>query len=125
MSSSPLPPTSGLEPSVVLPYFLAVVTGLVGWFGAQFTAGAKLQETVLSASRALVTEWQTQHAQDSARISALEDKLKIAESEVVRMRGEVNGSLQREESLRRFVLRNGLTPPPRLASLRDPNGSDP
>jgi len=96
----PLPP-DGSPFGAALPYAVAVLTALLGWFGAQFTAGARLQKTLLDASRTLVAEAQTRHSADGARITELE-------SEIIRLRGEVRGHQQWEDSVRRWAQRAGL-----------------
>lgn len=91
MSPAPLPdPGFGL--SDVLPFLGAAVTGLLGFFGAQFTAVARLQKTLLDASRQWVEQSQTQHARDGVRILELE-------AEALRQRGEINQHIQRVQSL--------------------------
>ena len=97
MSSLPLlalPGPSGFPWPDVLPYCAAVATALLGWFGARFTAHARLEATLLSASRALVVELQAMHARDTARISALE--LTVLERD-----GEIRGLKQMRDSLLR------------------------
>lgn len=115
MQPPQLPTPSGLpgfDLTGVLPYCLAAVTGVLGWFGSQFTAGAQLQRTILNASRQWVEQSQERHAQDS--VHALE-----LETEIRRLRSELNAGLQREASLRNFMKRHGLQPPARLPKLRD------
>jgi chromosome segregation ATPase len=88
------------------------VTALLGWFGARFTAHARLEKTLLDASRALVEECQAQHARDGVRISALEETVREREGEIQRLRGEVRQAAQREDSLRRLFERSGVPLPP-------------
>lgn len=102
---SPQLPASGFGLSDALPYLSAAVTGLVGFFGAQFTAVARLQKTLLDASRQWVEEAQKQHALATARISELE-------SEVLRQRGEINQLLQKVES-RDHAIERLSDPPPK------------
>ncbi len=83
---------SGSDLSVVLPYLAAVVTGLLGFFGARFTATAPLQSSLNDAFRSLMEELQTQHAHDIARISE-------QENEIARLSGELRASQQRERSV--------------------------
>lgn len=85
-----------MDYAAVLPYFVAVLTGLLGWFSAQFTGLVQLQKTLLDASRQWVADSQAQHARDGVRITELE-------SEVLRQRGTINQGLQREESLQRLL----------------------
>lgn len=122
MPSEILPSGSGLTWTAALPYLAAIGTAALGYLGARFTARAQLEKTLFDASRDWVAQAQEQLARSSARILELEERCRVAEAEVIRMRGEVNGSLQREDSLRRFIKRKGITPPPRLTRLRDPNG---
>ena len=90
---------SGFGLSDALPYLSAGATGLLGFFGAQFTAVARLQKTLLDASRQWVGDTQAQRARDGVRISELE-------AEVLRQRGEINQHIQREESLQRALERS-------------------
>ncbi len=92
MPSTPLPPDSSSLGGGVLPYLAAVVTGLLGFFGARFTATAPLQASLNDAFRSLMDEWQTERAQHIARISELE-------AEVLRQRGVINQHLQLQASL--------------------------
>ncbi len=96
MPSPPLPPESHSGLSAVLPWAAAAATSLVGFFAARFTAFAALNKIVLDASRLLVTDAQSIHARDSARISELE-------GEIVRQRGELANHIQREQSLQRQI----------------------
>ena len=105
------PPDSGLL--VVLPWAAPVITALIGWFGAQFTGLARLQRTLLDASRQLVEQSQTQHARDNARI--LE-----AEAEVIRLRGVVRQYQQRELSLQHWAEREKVTLPPLRPFTEEP-----
>ncbi len=96
---SPLPPPEfGSEHSAVLPWAGAALTGVVGFFGARFTAFAQLNKTILDASRGLVEEAQSIHARDGARISELE-------AEVLRQRGEIAQHIQKLESMERQLRR--------------------
>lgn len=83
---------SGSDLSAVLPYLAAVVTGLLGFYGARFTATAPLQSSLNDAFRSLMEELQTQHARDIARISE-------QENEIARLSGELRASQQRERSM--------------------------
>jgi hypothetical protein len=75
--SSPLPSSgSGFTWRDVLPYFGAIAASVLTWFAAQFSQVARLEKTLLDASRQLVEAAQTQRAQDSARISELEGRLR-------------------------------------------------
>lgn len=106
-SPSQLPvslPPSGSQLWVVLPYCVAVVTGLGGWFAAQFTAVAQLQKILLDASRKYVEESQATHARDIVRNVELE-------AEILRLRGQVNGLIQWQESIRHWAERSGYTLP--------------
>lgn len=94
----PSTPVSGFGLSDALPYLSAVVTGLLGFFGAQFTAVARLQKTLLDASRQYVDQSQAQHARDGARILELE-------AEIIRQRGEINQHIQTKESLQHALER--------------------
>lgn len=84
-------PPSGSGLSDVLPFLGAAVTALLGFFAAQFTAVARLQKTLLDASRQWVDQSQKRHAQDGVRILELE-------GEILRMRGEIAQAIQRAES---------------------------
>ncbi len=114
----PSSPSFGSIASAVLPYASAIIAGVLAWFASQFSATVRLSKTLFDASRLLVADSQAVHARDGVRISELEQKVGVAEAEVIRMRGEVNGSIQREQSLRAWVVRQGLEPPPRLATLK-------
>lgn len=74
------------------------MTALGGWFAARYTAFAQLNKTVLDASRQMVEDAQAVHARDGARILELE-------TEILRMRGEVNAHIQRERSLEHMIER--------------------
>ena len=104
-----LPPTSGSGGAGVLPYLLAVgipsiITGLIGYFGARFTAAAPLQTALNDAFRSLTVELQTQHAQLVARISELE-------VERDQLRGDNRGLRQLMDSLIRFAEASALALP--------------
>lgn len=101
----PISTGSGFNWAAALPYLSAVATGLLGFFGAQFTAVARLQKTLLDASRQWVEQLQKQRALDGARIFELE-------AEVLRQRGEINSHIQREESLQR-ALERARSPEPK------------
>lgn len=106
-----LPPTSGLDMSAVLPYFLAAMTGVLGWFGAQFTAGAQLQKTILDASRLWVEQSQEMLAHRDARISALENELSHMRLECLQHSGEIRGLKQTRDSLTALIKRAGVEIP--------------
>lgn len=111
MPNTALPPSDfGL--SDVLPFLGAVATGLLGFFGAQFTAVARLQKTLLDASRLWVEQSQTQHARDGVRILELE-------AEILRQRGEISQHIQRGQSLQHALDRAQAKPtPPRRAKQK-------
>lgn len=90
--------TSGSLFSDALPWAGALITGLVGWSAARYTAFAQLSKTTLDASRQLVDEFQKLRVQDTARILELE-------AEVLRMRGEIGQHIQKEQSSHREITR--------------------
>lgn len=101
---SPLPPDLGSPSSGALPYLVAVVTGLLGFFGARFTATAPLQASLNDAFRSLMDELQTEHARLSARVYELE-------SEKLQLAGDLRQTQQREQSLLELVRRAGIPIP--------------
>src|SRR6185369_1167338 len=87
---------SGSDIKDVLPFSASVVTALLAWFAARSTSLARLQKTLLDASRDWVRHTQEQRALDIARISELEAELLKATAEALRLRGEVDAGIQRD-----------------------------
>ncbi len=106
--SPPQSLTASLGPgsplAAVLPYWLAVLTAVLGYLGARFTAAAPLQESLNDAFRTLMEELQSAHARAIVRASELE-------AEIIRQRGELRQLEQRRQSLVHFIERAGLTVP--------------
>lgn len=96
MDSPVLSSASTSSYGVALLFLAPVVTAALGYFGARYTATAPLQASMNDAFRTLMDEWQTQHAQDTARILELE-------AEVLRQRGTINQGLQREQSMQHII----------------------
>lgn len=90
--------------TAALPYLAAVVTALLGYFGARFTGTAQQQTALNDAFRSLVEELQDERAHHIARISELE-------SEVLRQRGAINNHLAKEDAYLRILQRNNIKPP--------------
>ena len=105
MDSSELTGASTSLLMVALPYLGAVVTGLLGWFGARYTAIAPQQMALNDAFRSLVAELQDERAVHIVRISELE-------GEVIRQRGEISNLLASKDALLRILERNGIQFPP-------------
>lgn len=102
------PLTPGLPGADVLPYLLAAVTALAGWFGARSTAGARLQGTLLNASRQWVEQSQEMLAQRDARISELENDLAKSRLDCLQQAGEIRSLKQYNFSLQETAKRAGI-----------------
>lgn len=102
---SPTPPPHG-TPSwwAVVPWVIAVVGPLIGWFGAQFSSLAQLTKTMLDASQSMVKRAQSLHTSDAVRISD-------QESEIVRLRGELRSAQQWRSSIESWAMREHVTLP--------------
>lgn len=114
-----LPLIYGLALKDVLLFSAAIIGPLLGFFAARFTALARLEKTLLDASRQWVEDSQKRHAADGVLISGQADDLMQARAEVLRLRGEVWAHIQANDSLRSFMKRHKLEPPPRLPVLKD------
>ncbi len=110
---------SGLGLKDVLLSSAAIIGPLLGFFAARFTALARLERTLLDASRQWVEDSQKRHAADGVLISGQADELLRAKAEVLRQRGEIDAKIQENESLRHFMRRNQLEPPPRFPTIRE------
>lgn len=103
----PLPPSGSVITDALL-WLAPIVTALGAWFASQFTAVAKLEKTLLDASRLMVAETQATHARDGVHISNLQDRSGELEAEVIRLRGLIRQHQQWEESVRRWAARSAL-----------------
>lgn len=104
--------TVGLPGPDALPYCLAAVTALAGWFGARSTAGARLQKTLLDASRQWVEQSQEERAHLTVRISELETELAATKLACLQQAGEIRGLKQYNFSLQETMKRAGIDVPP-------------
>lgn len=104
-------PTSGSQLTAALPYLAAIIGPALGYFAARFSATARLEKTLLDASRSWVEQSQVRHAQDGVLISTRDAIILEREAEIIRQRGEINQHLQREVSLENFIERSGLKIP--------------
>ena len=114
MQPPQLPTPSGLpgfDLTGVLPYCLAAVTGVLGWFGSQFTAGAALQRTLLNASRQWVEQSQDMLAHRDARILELEAQIAQLRLENLQQGGEIRSLKQLRDSLIALLKRSGIEIP--------------
>lgn len=113
--SFPGPLQYGLPTSAVLPYLAAalasLITGVFAFFAARSTSTAPQQMAMNDAFRALMDDLQAERATLTARISVLESDVIFREAEIVRMRGEVRGTLQSMHSLIRWCERSGVEVP--------------
>lgn len=112
-------PNFGSISTGVLLFLGACVTAGLSYLGVQSTRTAPLQEALNGAFTSLMDELQTDRARLLARILELEaqntelhDDVKTREGEIQRLRGEIRGNQQREDSLRRWAERSGVTLPP-------------
>lgn len=95
-------PQPNSELWAVLPFLWGAVTAIGGWFAAQYTAAAKLQGTLLNASRLLVEQSQAQHARDSARILELESENRRKQVLLEQQLGEIRQLQQLVDSFRKL-----------------------
>lgn len=112
---SQLPNGSGPDGSGfsgALPYLGAVITGLLGFFGARFTGAAQQWAALSGAFSSLMGELQTDRARLIARISDLEATVQSRDAEIKQLRGEIRGLQQLVDSLRRLCAKSGLALPP-------------